>query len=291
MNKIIRLTENDIHSMIKECINSVLSEGYSGKYFEDQIDKQIPLVFNWMKGCDEGKYQPKKEGHFTVPSTISINLKPFNRNNGYMQQKFIKNSKINVTYHYLPERQIEGSVCGITNYRNQAKLSKITIDVFFNKNVTPEAMKEAMIHEITHATDFRIGDFRDSWLVGSGIKKYRHVNDLASQLPEYINKPLYYLWDTEEFQAWQSSMGIVGGIDKFVEMLMKYLEQANNDNNPETWEAFKKYMTINNKTRVLGMVFKQRDKKDFTNTPWQSAKHYFIKTSFNKLKKFIQKVR
>ena len=41
----------------------------------------------------------------------------------------------------------------------------------------------------------------------------------------------------------------------------------------------------------IGMVFQQRGKKDFTNTPWQSAKHYFIKTSFNKLKKFIQKVR
>ena len=37
MNKIIKLTENDIHSMIKECIHNVLVEGYSGKHFEDKV--------------------------------------------------------------------------------------------------------------------------------------------------------------------------------------------------------------------------------------------------------------
>lgn len=34
---IIRITENDIHSMIKECVYNVLIEGYSGKHFKDKV--------------------------------------------------------------------------------------------------------------------------------------------------------------------------------------------------------------------------------------------------------------
>ena len=32
MNKIIRLTENDLHNIIMESVNRVLSESISGKY-------------------------------------------------------------------------------------------------------------------------------------------------------------------------------------------------------------------------------------------------------------------
>lgn len=52
MNKIIRLTENDLHNIIMESVNRVLSESISGKYevYADGemrsviIDERVPIV-------------------------------------------------------------------------------------------------------------------------------------------------------------------------------------------------------------------------------------------------------
>ena len=46
--QIIRITENDIHSMIKECIHNVLVEGYSGKHFEDKVASFSDKLYKYI---------------------------------------------------------------------------------------------------------------------------------------------------------------------------------------------------------------------------------------------------
>ena len=46
--QIIRITENDIHSIIKECIHNVLVEGYSGKHFEDKVASFSDKLYKYI---------------------------------------------------------------------------------------------------------------------------------------------------------------------------------------------------------------------------------------------------
>ena len=57
-------------------------------------------------------------------------------------------------------------------------------------------------------------------------------------------------------------------------------------------EDFKDYFTTTNSLPTFGDTpVQDPHKKDFRNVSWENAKKYFIKTSFNKLKKFIQKTK
>ena len=104
---------------------------------------------------------------------------------------------------------------------------------------------------------------------------------------------MYYLWDTAEFTAYQSNyQSIYGDLTTFVERLMELIEKAQQCNDPEIWEEFKNYFTVTNSLPTFGNTpVQDPHKKDFRNVSWKNAKKYFIKTSFNKLKKFIQKTK
>lgn len=288
------MNKKELHKLITESIQEVISEGYAAKHYEQQIDKCIPLVMNWKHQCDNGEIRKVNDRGYKVSGNIKINLKPYNKNNEYMQQKFTKNSTIPIHFHYYPETKIANSIMADTKYIAQSPLSKIVVDVFFNKYINERKLKITMLHEMTHVLDFRLGEWKDSWIVGSGIKTYNHQSDSINTLPKYIKMPMYYLWSTSEFNAWQASYDWSdekGNMTNMIEEIMNYLEQASNDNNPETWEKLKNYLVQSSKTRVIGRTFNQNNKRDFSNTPIESVKHYFLKTSFNKLKKFIQKIK
>ena len=90
---------------------------------------------------------------------------------------------------------------------------------------------------------------------------------------------MYFLWDTSEFNAWQAFVNLNTDLfNEHFEKIMKYLNEANEINDEETWNKVKNYLA-----KKIGSRIENK-------TPFW-VKKYFITTSFNKLKKFIKKVK
>ena len=90
--QIIRITENDIHSMIKECIHNVLVEGYSGKHFKDKVASFSDKLYKYIVSQKE----KGAVGEQKLTSSISINLKPFKTDRDLMQKKYLSGNKVPV---------------------------------------------------------------------------------------------------------------------------------------------------------------------------------------------------
>ena len=293
---IIRITENDIHSMIKECIHNVLVEGYSGKHFKDKVASFSDKLYKYIVSQKEKGVV----GEQKLTSSISINLKPFKTDRDLMQKKYLSGNKIpvDVVIDYGDDASEEVSGKSVRSG------GSFRIKLFVSSNTTYDRIFYAMLHEVTHSVDKLMKDYMDSWTgarIGSdgkphSIGKYRGYHHQVREengLPTWMQYIMYYLWDTAEFTAYQSNyQSVYGDLSTFVERLMELLEKAQQCNDPEIWEDFKDYFTTTNSLPTFGDTpVQDPHKKDFRNVSWKNAKKYFIKTSFNKLKKFIQKTK
>ena len=283
----------NINRVIKESIDEVLTEGYSARHIDDQIQKRIQPLMQWVENCRNGN-----DNRMIVNDEFKVNLKPFYKDNVYMQQKFQKNSKIKVKYIFTPDREYEGGICGRTGSRYNTNLYNIYIELFLGSNITPDSLLQGLRHELTHAIDMRISEWKNSFFGGGNIKYRNHqINDSEYQeIPMELKLLMYVLWDTAEFNAWQSSYGVKGGdFNGFIEKMMGYLEKANSINDPEVWNAVRYYLVNKNALFPPGFIaggsFGTYGHRDFRRSPLDAVKKYFIDTSFKKLKKFIKKVK
>ena len=278
----------NIDRIIRESINKVITEGYGAVHLEDQIEKRIQPLMNWIESCNNGTCK-----QLTVNDEFKINLKPYQKDGIYMQQKFQKNSKVHVTYTYKPDKVYDTGVIAVTKNRYHRKLREIYIDFFIGKTADANAIRSALKHELTHAMDVRT----DEWLNGffNGTTKFHQHQLLTNEyqeIPNELKELMYMLWDTSEFNAWQTSYSLkAGGFNGFVEMIMNYLRKAESINDPKVWSAVRAYLVSKNTNFFFGANFGQRGNRDFRRTPLPAVKKYFITTSFNKLKKFIKKVK
>ena len=239
-------------------------------------------------------------GEQKLTSSISINLKPFKTDRDLMQKKYLSGNKIpvDVVIDYGDDASEEVSGKSVRSG------GSFRIKLFVSSNTTYDRIFYAMLHEVTHSVDKLMKDYMDSWTgarIGSdgkphSIGKYRGYHHQVREengLPTWMQYIMYYLWDTAEFTAYQSNyQSVYGDLSTFVERLMELLEKAQQCNDPEIWEDFKDYFTTTNSLPTFGDTpVQDPHKKDFRNVSWKNAKKYFIKTSFNKLKKFIQKTK
>lgn len=279
----------NINKIIKESINRVLAEGYSSRHIDDQIQKRIQPLMKWIENCKNGTCN-----NFQLNDVFKVNLKPFLRGNMYMQKKFQSNSKINVKYFYTPNREYEGGVCGRTISKFSPNLYNIFIEIYIGNNVTLDGLLQGLRHELTHAIDMRIAEWGNSFFGGKNIKYRNHQidNTTYTEIPMELKQIMYVLWDTSEFNAWQSSYSIKGGdFNGFVETMMRYLEKANEIDDLDVWNAVRYYL-VNKNALILDFgVVSTYGHRDFRRSPLSAVKKYFIDTSFKKLKKFIKKVK
>lgn len=52
MEKIIRLTESDLHNIVKESVNRILREGFMDKFKKKKHDKELDDIDDFYKNCD-----------------------------------------------------------------------------------------------------------------------------------------------------------------------------------------------------------------------------------------------
>jgi len=278
----------NINRIIKESINKVLTEGSSARYIDDQIQKRVQPLIRWIESCKNGT-----SNRMEINDEFKVNLMPFYKDNMYMQQKFKKNSKIKVKYTYVPDREFEGGVCGQTGSRYNSNLYIIYVNIFFGRNITPDGILQGLRHELTHAVDMRISEWRNSFFGGKNIKYRNHqITDEYSEIPMELKELMYVLWDTSEFNAWQTSYSIKGNdFNGFVDRMMKNLKKANEINDPKIWTAVKYYLVNKNTLFLGGGNLGTYGHRDFRKSPLDAVKKYFINTCFKKLKKFIKKVK
>ena len=279
----------NVDKIIKESIDKVITEGYAGKHLDDQIEQRIAPIMKWIKSCNDGSCTQLK-----VNDLFKVNLKPFQRDGVYMQQKFQKNSKVYVQYIYTPNKSYPTKVLAVTRSRYNRKLHDIYIDFYIGNDADENAIRSGLRHELTHAMDMRTDEWLNGFFNGS-TKFHKHqINlDEYQEIPLEFKELMYILWDTSEFNAWQSSYALKGGdFNGFFNTMMSYLQKAYDENDPKVWAAVRAYLVSKNSVFLFGSYFgRNKGERDFRNTPLPAVKKYFITTTFNKLKKFIKKVK
>ena len=260
----------NIDGIIKESINRVITEGYSGKYAEYWMNKDLmPKISRWLKAVKANK--PSVDRKFTA--RVYTNGYSFDKTCSMMMRG--RNTyTVYITICYFPDKRFEHGAGGETNTPQDS--SDKTIDVLLNINNEAglPIIYRSLIHEFTHVTDFVLG-MRNG---NNGYYGHKHQVELGYQLPPCIMYVMYYLWDTSEFSAYQAYVN--SDIDLFnehFEEIMKYLNKANEINNEKTWANLRKYLA-----EKVDLKMGKRT------TAW--IKKYFIDTSFKLLKNFTKKV-
>lgn len=158
-----------------------------------------------------------------------------------------------------------------------------SVKLIINSTTTLDELNKLLRHEITHYLD-------DVKSKETKYRTYKHQYSLMDDdLNEDICDLLYTFWDTSEFNAWQSNLLNNGeNFDEVYNNVVERLRELEMDNNPETWQPLKDYFEyalygVRNKRGEI--VQKWKDK------PLIAVKNYFIRTTYNKLNKFKQKIR
>jgi len=263
-----------LDEIIAQSIDRVIYEGYSGVHFEDQIDYAvIPKTVKWLQAIKSGIPNVAK----SIYSSFYINLIPFIKNKNVFKDK---NSTISVRVQ-------------INNIGNDYKIHKgieamtyingngFAIVVNINPIVDISILRDTLKHELTHSVDHLISNICNYKINRHQLNSF----DAYSNIPYEIKFIMYCLWDTTEFNAWQTSYKYAsGGFNEFIEQLMNYLRKANDNNDPNVWSELRYYLIEKSSLGSSG-------DRDFRRSPLQAVKKYFITTSFNKLKKYIKKVK
>ena len=287
MKKSIRLTEGDIRMAILEVLSvngiptikdyfkgglnesRLLTEGYSGKYFWEQI-LEIATMFWKKKQYLDGlkdRWDYYYEPSHSMDYRIYISLRPFFKE-GEVDDRYLREKEYGIRFYY--RRDIEGNyVKGgfMPRLLNSPGSYQIVLDVC--RDADFKKVFETLEHEVTHLVDELIKECK-------GIKTYTftHNHMDSNNIPKYIKPILYLLWTTTEFNAWQANKG---DVSKIFATIMGNLQLANNVNNEEEWSVIRDYVSSVTK------------KPELSNKSPFDFKNYFIKTSFNRLKKMVKK--
>ena len=263
---VIRLTESDLRRVVRNVLSEsvLLSEGYSAKHFESQV-REIADDF-W-------KFKDTQPGEDVVQSKypITISLKPF-FNNGEVSEKYLQDKTYQIRLFFdkrLNASNVDGSFK--PDFMGYDGLSQISIKIFLN---TPyESLYSALLHEVTHLVDYLIKQCRNTNTHTYPINKM-----LSMRIPRNIAFILYALWGHTEFNAWQSSYKVgSNNDDDYFNALMGALKMANDNYGEREWSMVRNY------------VAEVTSNQSLMNKSPMEFKNYFIKTSFNLLKKMVRK--
>lgn len=267
---VIRLTEGDLHRIVRKVLSEsmLLSEGYSGKYFESQIVQIVNQFMEYKLAVDE-------QGERNVPQyyPITISLKPFfNENDRDVDYHYLEDNNFIVRIAYRRNGNghlVPGSYHPLSIY----KKSNYNIDLRPESKSTWQDVYITLLHEVTHLVDDQIKNCK-----GHNAPTYPHAQmkyDIG--LPDCICRILYSIWGYSEFNAWQVTYRHIIGDKDITEWAISVLKMANEINDENVWERVKTYVAMYNPHLNL------------TNKSPMAFKNYFIKTSFKLIKKLVKK--
>ena len=253
-----------IDKIITESINKVIAEGYAGKNLEPIVNTNMNQIGMWLSSAKRRK--SNTPFNFSVP--INVGKYGLRNKEG---KKVVGIYKVPITLNYRNDISLgENGVGGMTEFDKRT----IKIELIVSKEAKIEIIKSVLLHELTHAVDAFISKV-------TGYKANSHQPDGTFMFGREVSTILYRLWDTSEFNAWQS----YGDLNNFVETTMECLEKANEINDTNFWEALGGYLMMNHLIGRGGRMSSRNMRNG------ARVKKYFINTSFNRLKKFIKKFK
>lgn len=266
---IIRLTEGDlrraIHNVLSESM--LLSEGYSGKYFDSQIVRITNDFMQFKEMVDNGQTQNRAQYY-----PITISLRPIFGNSGssvdgcYLEDK---NYKIRFFYKCIePGHVVNASYNPLALYREGG----CHIEVYPVSGSVWNDVYTALLHEVTHLVDDLIKNCKNH-----NAPTYPNRQMKLVGIPECIKMLLYMLWSNTEFNAWQASYKQVMGNMDITEFMLDLLRKCSEINDEEVWDKVRMFVGTHH---VMSSIY-QKSPSGF--------KNYFIKTSFKLIKKMIKK--
>lgn len=271
---VIRLTENDLHRIVRMVLSEsmLLSEGYSGKYFEQQIRDIVQDFWQFKDNASESDAKPgrfkTRLGVIDKSYPITISLKPFFKD-GEVDQYYLDDKTYNIHLYYDKRGDGEGiSGAFHPDFMGYDNLGQISIKIW--RNTPINSLYTTLIHEVTHLVDYLISEAKSNY-----VHKYNINHMVRLGIPRCVAVLLYALWGNSEFNAWQSNYKISGDNAHF-ETMMGALRQADAINDEDEWAAVRDFLA-------------QSINKPIANKPPMSFKNYFIKTSFKLLKKMVKK--
>lgn len=263
---VIRLTEGDLRRVVRDVLSEsmLLSEGYSGKYFEGQIKS---IAWDFWSHKDDVRGSDVR----SVSYPIVVSLKPFFKE-GEVSEYYMKDIEYHVRIYYDTRRdsdRVEGSFS--EEFMSNNQLNQIWITVY--KNCSLNDFYSVLVHEVTHLVDYLIRECKNQTMHKYPIKKMRRLGISAN-----ISGILYLLWNNTEFNAWKSTYKTgFSNDDEYFERTMNALRDVNNNNNENEWAIVRDY------------VAQSMDNPSIANKSPMAFKDYFIKTSFKLIKKMVKK--
>jgi len=259
-----------IDRIIRESIDRVITEGYSGKYLEGQVDDFVKELSDWIN-----RYAKKQNNPISFPGTFYLDPKIINLYSpvGSYGEEDIQ---IFCNVCYTPDTTYYKDGCSGSTKFNFDEYGQLEsrINIYFDNTFNIIAIKSFILHELTHCIDNFIR-------IKSRPKKF-HRHSITGELMNSKNFPFpikllfYHLWDNTEFNAWQTYYDK----DWLVNRLIDSLKKANEINENMVWIKVHHYL-MQSKIKPMGCY----------ETNILGVKKYFIKTSFKLLKKFIKKIK
>jgi hypothetical protein len=220
----------NINRIINESINKVITEGYAGRDYEGVVNTYMSSISDWLN-YGKQKYVVRP---YRFKIDVSLNKYNLIGSDGTPLRGYFP---VYITLNYRPDYNITGKgVAGETDVRD------LKVTIIATRNATAEFIKTVILHELTHVIDIIIES-------ATGYKTNGHQPNTNMWLPNCINMILYCLWDTSEFNAWQSYPDLT----EFVERMMGKLEEANKIEDKETWEALGGYLLLNRLPRKISI--------------------------------------
>lgn len=243
-----------------------LNEGYSSARYSSIISRFADQIVDMTEALKNGDARGWKR---TEPNTYQSELN-FPLNN---------EKSVGIVLNFFADNDRKGNPTGGYDHNDD------TIKLYLTpSNVTYERLYSILSHELTHKLDYdRLLDMDDN----GGAYISHHFDIPKEKLPTCIRKVLYILWNTSEFNAWQSSYNMIKSNElKGLEALKYYIKQCGEINDPNIWATVGE--VLSETSEIENQVWDVKNKYAGKTPQW--IKKYFMRVSVDKYNKFVKKV-
>lgn len=246
--------------------SSLLTEGYSGKYFDSQIRD---IVNDFMMLKHRYHFDRSFSGEPSKYYNISISLKPFFNEGDNIDTEYLVEKDYRIKLIYLPSDNSSEP------RGEHTPRSRTRIMLFIPHLANENTIYSVLLHEVTHLVDDLIKTAK-----GHNSHKYPVNLMRREQLPQCIMRLLYHLWGSSEFNAWQASYATDERLKNLDESMLSYLREAYRINDEDVWRKVQSFV-----------VGRAPNLSRLENKSPMAFKDYFIKTSFKLIKTMVRKYK
>lgn len=243
-----------------------LNEGYSSARYSKVISRFADQIVDMTEALKNGDVRGwKRTESNTYQSKLNFPLD--------------NEKSVGIVLNFFADNDRKGNPTGGYDHNDD------TIKLFLTPSkVTYERLYSILSHELTHKLDYdRLLDMDEN---GNAYVSH-HFEVPKEKLPTCIRKVLYILWNTSEFNAWQSSYNMIKSNElKGLEALKYYIKQCGEINDTSIWTTVGE--VLSETTEVEKEVWDVKNKYSGKSPQW--IKKYFMRVSIDKYNKFAKKV-